>query len=160
MLQAIIELRKRGVYSSALIKKRRYWPKYIDGDAVRQHFDSKEVGSTDSWPGILDNHDFHMFAMKESDYVMSLMSAYGTNERITTSRQTERSWKDATTKEVVKKAYIILKLSTIISCFVTVSMTIMEKGTLQYALSMFGPPRGGPIGRFRSSSPFPKSTQI
>ena len=89
VLQAIIELQKRGVYSSALIKKRRYWPKYIDGDAVRQHFDAKEVGSTDSWPGKLDNQDFHVFAMKEPDYVMSLMSTYGTNERVTTNRQTE-----------------------------------------------------------------------
>ena len=30
-LQALIELLLVGVYSSAVIKKRRYWPKYIDG---------------------------------------------------------------------------------------------------------------------------------
>jgi hypothetical protein len=43
--------------------------------------------------------------MKKSDYVMSLMSSYGTNERVTTNRQTERSWKDPATKEVVKKNF-------------------------------------------------------
>ena len=68
VLQAIIELKKRGVYSSIFIKKRRYWPKYIKGDDIRQHFDEKEVGAADSLPGILDGQFFHVFAMKEPDY--------------------------------------------------------------------------------------------
>jgi hypothetical protein len=91
VLQVIIEMRKRGVKSSALIKKRFYCPKYINGDAVGQHFDAKEVGSADSWPSELDNQDFHVFAVKEPDYVVFLTSTYETNERVTTSRQTERS---------------------------------------------------------------------
>ena len=45
VLKGIVELKKRGVYVSALIKKRRYWPKYIKGDDIKSHFDGKDVGT-------------------------------------------------------------------------------------------------------------------
>ena len=67
VLQVIINPRMGGIYSSALIKKRHYWPKYIKEDAICQYFDGKEVGSADSCPVKLDNQNFHVFAMKEPD---------------------------------------------------------------------------------------------
>ena len=51
VLLALIELHKRGVFAAALIKKRQYWPKFIDGNAIAAHFEDKEVGDIDSWPG-------------------------------------------------------------------------------------------------------------
>ena len=81
ILKDIIELRKKGVFASALIKKQQYWPKYIKGDEIKAHFNDKNVGDTDSWAGTFDNIPFHVYAMKEPDYVMSLMSTYGTNDR-------------------------------------------------------------------------------
>ena len=81
VLKGIIEMHKNGVFASALIKKRRYWPKYICGDEIKEHFKDKEVGDADSWPAQLDDVPFHVFAMKEPDYVMSLMSTYGTNSQ-------------------------------------------------------------------------------
>ena len=81
VLKGIIELRKKGVFASALIKKQRYWPNYIKGDAIKAHFENKTMGDADSWAGTLDNIPFHVYAMKELDYVMSLMSTYGTNDR-------------------------------------------------------------------------------
>ena len=80
VLKGIVELKKRGVYASALIKKRHYWPKYIKGDDIKSHFDGKDVGNCDSWKGQMDEVDFHVYAMKEPDYVMSIMSTYGTNQ--------------------------------------------------------------------------------
>ena len=80
VLKGIIKLRKKGVFSSALIKKWQYWPKYIKGDKIKAHFNDKNVGDTDSWAGTFDNIPFHVYAMKEPDYVMSLMSSYGTND--------------------------------------------------------------------------------
>jgi len=77
ILQGIVELKKVGVYASALIKKRRYWPKHIKGDDIQQHFDSKAVGECDRLPGVLDGVSFDIFAMKEPDYTMMLMSTYG-----------------------------------------------------------------------------------
>ena len=78
VLKGNVELRKKGVFASALIKK-RYWLKYIRGDKVKEHFNDKEVGDADSWGGKLEDVPFHVLAMKEPDYVMSLMSTYGTN---------------------------------------------------------------------------------
>jgi hypothetical protein len=77
VLQAIIELKKLGVYASALIKKRRYWPKYIKGDEIKEAFADKEIGYQDRLPGELDGTKFDLFCMKEADYVMMLMSTYG-----------------------------------------------------------------------------------
>ena len=80
VLKGIVELRKHAVYASALIKKRKYWPKYIKGDAIKQPFDEKAVGDCDSWKGKMEEVPFHVYAMKEPDYVISLMSMYGTNQ--------------------------------------------------------------------------------
>ena len=79
VLKGIVELKKRGVYASALIKKRKYWPKYSKGDIIRQHFDEKAVGGCDSWKGNMEEVPFHVYAMKEPDYVMSLILTYVAN---------------------------------------------------------------------------------
>ena len=81
VLKGIVELKKRGVYASALIKKRKYWPKYFKGDAIKQCVDEKAVGDCGAWKGKMEEVPFHVYAMKEPDYVMSLMSTYGTNQR-------------------------------------------------------------------------------
>ena len=78
--QQIIELKKKGVFAAALIKKRRYWPKYIPGDAIITHFGDKEIGASDALQGELDNVRFHIVGMKEPDYVMMIMTTYGTLE--------------------------------------------------------------------------------
>ena len=104
VLKGIIELRKKGVFASALIKKRRYWPKYIKGDVIKAHFEDKNVGDADSWAGTLDNIPFHVYAMKELDYVMSLMSTYGTNDR-DNGKETQRDWKEGPTMKSVTFKY-------------------------------------------------------
>ena len=81
VLRTLIELKKRGLFASALIKKQRYWPKHIKGDNIIEHFETQKVGDTDSLPGTLDGVPFHAFAMKEPDYTMKAISTYGTNER-------------------------------------------------------------------------------
>ena len=82
MLKGTVELRKKGVFTSALIKKRQYWPRFIHGDEIKEHFDNKQVGDTALWAGWLDDIPFHVYAVKEPDYIMSLMSSYGTNDRL------------------------------------------------------------------------------
>ena len=94
VLKWIVQFKKKtGVYASALIKKRQYWPKYIKGDVIRQHFDDKAVGDCDSWKGNMDEVPFHVYAMKEPDYIMSLMSTYGTNLR--SGKETFCEWVDS-----------------------------------------------------------------
>ena len=77
VLQALIELLLVGGYSSAVIKKRRYWQKYIDGEGIDQHFQTKEVGECVKLPGTLTVKVFSIFCMKEENYTMKLMATYG-----------------------------------------------------------------------------------
>ena len=49
---------------------------------IKDHFIDKPIGSVDALKGTLDEVPFHIFAMKEEDYVMMLMSTYGTLERL------------------------------------------------------------------------------
>ena len=53
VVKGILELKKKGVFSGALIKKRRYLPKHIEGDNIQSHFDNKPVGVPDAWRIIL-----------------------------------------------------------------------------------------------------------
>jgi hypothetical protein len=71
VLKGLIELRKVGVFAAAVIKKQRYWPKYIQGDEIAAHFEGKPVGSYDYWPGKLDNVNFSINCLKEPDYVIT-----------------------------------------------------------------------------------------
>ena len=71
-------MKKRGVFTTTLIKKRRYWPIHVDGDHINIHFENKKIGGTDSLPGKMDDVPFHiLYTIKEPDYVMKLMSTYG-----------------------------------------------------------------------------------
>ena len=81
-----------GVFASVLIKKRRYWPRDINGEAISSYFGNKGVGHSDAWPGEIDGVRFHIFCMKEPDYVMSLMSTYGTTSPKVDQRETNRHY--------------------------------------------------------------------
>ena len=73
-LQELVELKKNGIYAHALIKKRRYWPKHVPGDAIIKHFNNKEVLETDAIHGELDGVWFYLYGMKEPNYIMQIMS--------------------------------------------------------------------------------------
>lgn len=90
VLQSLLMLASRGVYASAVIKKRRFWPKHINGDEIDKHFEGKEVGSVDALPGSMFHRRFHVFCMKEEDYVMKIMSTYGALKQIEEGK-TQRS---------------------------------------------------------------------
>ena len=77
VLQALIELRKMGVFAAAVVKKRRYWPKYIPGDIIADYMQDKDIGYTDSLKGVIDEVPYDIFCMKTPEYVMKLMSTYG-----------------------------------------------------------------------------------
>ena len=99
VLKGLVAIRKKGVFAAALIKKRRYWPKFIRGDEIKEHFKDKEVGTAEAWRGELDDVPFHVYCLKEPDYVMSLMSTYGVME-VRGKEQTRSYKKDGATKTV------------------------------------------------------------
>ena len=126
VLKGIVELKKCGVYASTLIKKWKYWPKYIKGDAIKEHFDDKDVGDCDSWKGNMDKVPFHVYAMKEPDYVMSLMLTYGMNLR--NGKETSREWVDGSGTKKTRN-FNILKWWVTTSCTATPLMITTIKDT-------------------------------
>ena len=78
--KGLLELRKKGLFGPAINKKRRYWRENIKGDSIDAHFASKEVGNVDSAKQLEDGVYYHVFCMKDPDYVMKLMTTYGTLE--------------------------------------------------------------------------------
>ena len=74
VLQAIIALQEKGVFSGAWIKKRKHWPKWIDGNVIDKHMEGHTVGECDSFRGKLNGIDYDVFCMKELEYVMKIMS--------------------------------------------------------------------------------------
>ena len=67
--------------SSVLIKKRQYWPRYVKGKEIKDHFSNKDPGSFDAIKGKMDNTDFCIYGMKEPDYVLMFMTSYGVEGR-------------------------------------------------------------------------------
>ena len=77
VMDAVLNLASVGIFLSAVTKKRRYWPKYIDGEAIYQYFAGKTVGSVEALPGSVGGRSFRVFVMNQEDYVMKLMTTYG-----------------------------------------------------------------------------------
>jgi len=88
VFQALIEVKKKGLFAAAVIKKRRYWPKHIDGEAINSKLRDEPIGTQTALPGVFDGVHFHIFCLKEQEYTMMIMSTYGTMEE---KRETIRS---------------------------------------------------------------------
>ena len=90
VIKGFAELQKKGVFGAALIKKHRYWPANIKGDTIDANFSLKEMGNVDAVKQVEGGVAYHGFFMKEPDYVMRLMTTYGTSE--STDNRTRRKF--------------------------------------------------------------------
>ena len=100
VLKGLIELAKKGVFAAGVIKKRRYWPKHIDGESIDAHCDGKSVCEYDCLPGLWDTIPFNIFRMKEPKYVMKIMSTFGSLLVDEYGKQRKRKYKDASNNDV------------------------------------------------------------
>ena len=68
--KGVSSLLEFGVYAAALIKKRKYWPKGVPGDAIDQYFSYKDVTHVDMLEAITeevpDVKAFNIFCFKEA----------------------------------------------------------------------------------------------
>ncbi len=62
VLKALFELQKVEVYGAGLIKKRKYWPAGVPGDAMQQFFDQDEinVGECNTVQGVMDGTTYNL----------------------------------------------------------------------------------------------------
>ena len=93
VLRAIIELKKLGVFAAAVIKKRRYWPKHVDGNAMNEYMADKEIGETGVWQGMMDGVKYFYFMLKEPAWVMKMMCTYGDTCAPEAQEKTRRYYK-------------------------------------------------------------------
>ena len=63
VLKGLIALKEVGVFAYAVIKKRRFWPRYIPGDDIDHHMTTKEIGDVDCLSGILENEPYNVYCM-------------------------------------------------------------------------------------------------
>jgi hypothetical protein len=94
VLKGIIELRKNGLFGCALIKKRRYWPAGVPGDAMQQFFDADgvNVGDNHAIAGTMNGVMYNLWGMKEPDYVMRMMATGGPLAGYETCKEALRKW--------------------------------------------------------------------
>ena len=67
VILAVIALKKMGVFSSVMIKKRRYWPRYVKGEVIKSHFEDAPVGDSQIFPGKINGVTFDIFCLKDLD---------------------------------------------------------------------------------------------
>lgn len=103
VLRGIVELRKKGVFAAAVIKKRKYWPKHVPGDAIDEKMESAEVGDCNSLAGVLEGVPYDLFVMKDSGYTMKIMSTYGSLLVKDGQKDSIRNYKNAEGVNVTKK---------------------------------------------------------
>ena len=77
VLKGLVEFKKIGVFASAVIKKRRYWPKFIKGEEINDYMKDKKNGYSDVATGILEGVKYNVFVMKDVGFCMKLMATYG-----------------------------------------------------------------------------------
>ena len=96
VLVRITAMHNFGVYGKSLIKKQRYWPKNVPGDAIDSYFANKELGSAKTFRQIFDGKPFLVHFHKDNRYVTKLMSTHGIINKIPTHKTLSRvagEWK-------------------------------------------------------------------
>jgi hypothetical protein len=79
VLKALVQLKKVGMFAWAVIKKRRFWPAFVPGEAINREFDNLElkVGDSLTISGKLDGEEYFFWAPKEPSYIMKIMATVG-----------------------------------------------------------------------------------
>ena len=76
VIQDFVDIQNIGVFAAEMIKKRRFWTKYISGNAIYTRYDGEEVVSMKYLHGTLDNVTFDIFGMNYPEYIIKIMSTY------------------------------------------------------------------------------------
>ena len=84
--KGITALLEFGVCTAALIKKQKYWPKGVQGDAIDKYFADKDVTHVDILEAITEEGTqgkaFKIFCFKKPEYVMKIMATWMTLEEL------------------------------------------------------------------------------
>ena len=101
VLEGLVSMVEKGVFGSALIKKRRCQPKGVPEEDIIWHMKNKKVGDLDAVPGSIRGKSYRIMDIKDTNYVMLTMKTYGKLENLEGS-DTHRRYKGAGGKLVTK----------------------------------------------------------
>ena len=94
VLYGSVSMVEKGVLGSALIRKRRYWPKGVPAEDIIWHMKNKEVGGVDAVQVSIIGKRYHIMAIKDPDYAMLMMIKYGMLDHLEVS-DTQHRYKGA-----------------------------------------------------------------
>ena len=98
--KGIIDIRSKGVYAEAIIKRRCYCPKGVPGGLIDTHFEYKEFGCVVMIEArTKDNKSLKIFCMKEIDYAMKIMASWMAIDELEGARTRKYSIDIIRTKE-------------------------------------------------------------
>ena len=86
-----------GVFAGALIKKRRYWPALVPGNAIDRKFEALDVGDATSVKGSYEGVPYNIWCMKDVGYVTKIMGT-GMGLGYPVERMHSRQLDDGTTR--------------------------------------------------------------
>ena len=94
VLKALVQLKKVGMFACAVIKKCRYWPAFVPGEAINREFDNLElkVGDSLAITGKLDGEEYFFWALKEPSYIMKMMATGGPLLANDSCKEQKRKW--------------------------------------------------------------------
>ena len=75
--QGVLALDKVGVKAQFLIKKRKYWPKFVPGDYIDQYMMDKPLGHSETFVQVIDGITFYIHCTRDADYITNFMSMHG-----------------------------------------------------------------------------------
>ncbi|KAL3802284.1 hypothetical protein ACHAWO_002132 [Cyclotella atomus] len=76
--------------------RRKYWPKYVPGPHIIDHFKDKELGTTETYKQTLDGEEFFVHCYRDDKYVCKMMSCHGLLDKVAdhkTARHVNGAWK-------------------------------------------------------------------
>ena len=94
--QGVIALDKVGVKGQFLVKKRKYWPKWVPGDYIDEYMRNKPLGHSETFVQLIDGIVFYIHCTRDADYVTKIMSTHGILDEIQdhpTWRLVDGTWK-------------------------------------------------------------------
>ena len=102
VLEGFLSVVKKGIFRSALIKKRCYWPKGVPLEEIIRKMQNKEVGDVEAVQFSIRLNRYHIMAIKEPKYMMLMTTTYGTLDNLEVL-DTQRRYKAAGGELVTKQ---------------------------------------------------------
>lgn len=79
VIEGLVDLALKGVYAVAVVKKRKYWPRHVPGDAIISYMKDKPVGELHVAQGKVNNVQINFNCVRHSRYTFILASTYGSH---------------------------------------------------------------------------------